>query len=358
MIDFKREADEWKKRKKRVFDEINKSGLPLVPFGTAPSESGGFLEQISAPIPFICDNDKSKHGSKQWGLDIAGADSLEQLGEPYNVLILVPFEHEIVPQLKSLNNPPHEIFRLDFYFEEDDPGEYFFKNKDKIENIENILVDDLSRKTFEAVLKYRVNRDPSYLQNIAFERSAQYFPKTLDGTPFLNDHEIFADAGAFTGDTVGSFLKATDGEYRAIYAFEPEPRSFEILKNAYKDSPDIHVYNIAVGGENAQIRFMSETTNSKAADTGLSVQMDTLDDIMKGVPVSFIKMDVEGAECGALKGSSGLIKTYKPKLAICAYHSDRDMLEVPLTVLSIRPDYKLYMRHYTNAAVETVCYAI
>lgn len=73
---------------------------------------------------------------------------------------------------------------------------------------------------------------------------------------------------------------------------------------------------------------------------------------------TFIKMDLEGAEQKALKGAEETIKRNKPKLAICIYHSDEDMIEIIDYLHNLVPEYKLYVRHHSTAAIETVVYAI
>lgn len=74
--------------------------------------------------------------------------------------------------------------------------------------------------------------------------------------------------------------------------------------------------------------------------------------------VSFIKMDIEGAEYKAIRGAAKLIERCKPKLAISIYHKVEDIWELPELILKICPDYRLYMRHYSIAQAETVLYAI
>ena len=69
-------------------------------------------------------------------------------------------------------------------------------------------------------------------------------------------------------------------------------------------------------------------------------------------------MDIEGAEVGALKGGSHIIKKQTPKLAICIYHSPEDMLEIPMQIKELVPEYRIYIRHYTDMMLETVCYAV
>ncbi len=79
--------------------------------------------------------------------------------------------------------------------------------------------------------------------------------------------------------------------------------------------------------------------------------------LLRGGGVTFIKMDIEGAEYQSLLGALKTIKKYRPKLAICLYHKPEDIIEIPHIILSINPDYKLAIRHYTTCNWETVLYA-
>ncbi|KAI4452566.1 hypothetical protein C823_007150 [Eubacterium plexicaudatum ASF492] len=82
-----------------------------------------------------------------------------------------------------------------------------------------------------------------------------------------------------------------------------------------------------------------------------TIDVDRLDAILPdGQPVTFIKMDLEGAK--------QTIQRYRPKIAISVYHKTEDIWEIPEIILKIHPEYKLYLRHYSVAAAETVMYAI
>ncbi|MNC55831.1 hypothetical protein D3C75_1053850 [compost metagenome] len=86
--------------------------------------------------------------------------------------------------------------------------------------------------------------------------------------------------------------------------------------------------------------------------------MVSLDSVLNGQRASFIKMDIEGAEMEALQGAQNTIVKHRPRLAICIYHKPEDILEIPLYLKSLVPDYKFYIRHYSNYTIETVLYAI
>ena len=74
--------------------------------------------------------------------------------------------------------------------------------------------------------------------------------------------------------------------------------------------------------------------------------------------ISFIKLDIEGDEIKAILGMQNIISKYKPKLAICLYHSYGDLVDIPILLKTINPSYKIYVRHYSMTAFETICYAI
>ena len=61
--------------------------------------------------------------------------------------------------------------------------------------------------------------------------------------------------------------------------------------------------------------------------------------------VSFIKFDVEGSELEAIEGAKETILRDRPLMKIACYHRSEDVFSLVSKVLSIRPDYKVYMRH-------------
>lgn len=74
--------------------------------------------------------------------------------------------------------------------------------------------------------------------------------------------------------------------------------------------------------------------------------------------VTYIKMDIEGAEGAAIDGAKKIIMEDHPKLGVCIYHKEEDLWELPYKIMKEFPDYKVYIRHHSNTTIETVCYAI
>jgi hypothetical protein len=93
-------------------------------------------------------------------------------------------------------------------------------------------------------------------------------------------------------------------------------------------------------------------------DANGAVTVAALDDWCRenAVKPDFIKMDVEGAEVGALRGARSVITSCKPRLAVCLYHRLSDMWEIPLLLREMVPEYRFCCRK--NAPfVEFVLYA-
>jgi glycosyltransferase involved in cell wall biosynthesis len=95
------------------------------------------------------------------------------------------------------------------------------------------------------------------------------------------------------------------------------------------------------------------------ADGGSTVRtLEAIDNCPECADITFIKMDIEGAELQALIGAECTIIRNKPKLAICIYHSDEDMLRLAQWIHEKVPEYKLFVRQNCNYFwAATVLYA-
>lgn len=181
----------------------------------------------------------------------------------------------------------------------------------------------------------------------------------------LREGEMFVDAGALNLDTSLRFMEECQNchvQNYKIHAFEPDAASYERCRKMLKTMPDaaIRLYQAGLWSEDTTLYF-EETGNAASRiakeKTGTSIKAVALDNCVSE-PVTFIKMDIEGAELEALKGSREIIKKYRPRLAISAYHKKEDLVELPSYIKELVPEYKLYIRHYSNAGVETVLYAV
>ncbi len=347
----------------QIISEINASKKPTVLFGWNKIQVlEPFFNKLNMKPEYLCDNDTNKQGRKFFGYKVISPNDLSKIYSHYNVLILAASHFGAMSaQLKSLPIPPQKIYCLDIYNEGSDTAKYYKSQEEKIRYIYDHLADDLSKRTFEAVINYRMYRNSNLLSEIVQPIESTYFPDPEDIPLLISHEEVFVDGGAFCGDTVENFVKKCPGGVcKAIHSFEPDPKNFSLLRESTERCPFVHCYQLGLSDTAATLNFSSSLGPSSYVDDNgtISVEVDSLDSILKEAPVTYIKMDVEGAERAALRGAEHIIQKYNPKLAICVYHSDQDMVEVPLLIWKMNPNYLLYFRHYTDLSIETVCYAV
>lgn len=257
--------------------------------------------------------------------------------------------------------------------------EYFQQNQDRIKNILSHLSDEKSRRVYINMINFRCGHDPKYAPKFVkgIADNNQYFDK---GLIQFGDNEVFVDCGAFNGDTIKSFLnnlQGGGGKFKEIIAFEPDPYNYKALTDWVSDLPGdvprhIKCYNMGTWSKKGILSFeANEGGTSKITQTkrttvknddyeSTTISVDTLDNILKDRAVTFIKMDIEGSELPSLKGAEKVISENFPRLTICIYHSDADMLEIPEYVMEKYPEYSLYIRQHAAGLheSETVLYAI
>lgn len=102
-----------------------------------------------------------------------------------------------------------------------------------------------------------------------------------------------------------------------IWAFEPFPENYKLLKENIKRFSDIHCFNVGVGSNNSMVHFDNgHEQNSgvvKISSTGnITNLVLALDTINFPTKVDFIKIDVEGHELSAFEGMTRLLQKDKP----------------------------------------------
>lgn len=242
------------------------------------------------------------------------------------------------------------------------PNHFYTKNVERVNAIANILADEKSKTTYRGMVNFRSTYNKKDFPSACYEET-QYFIKELN---FDND-EVFCDCGAYDGDTLDDFLKYCP-KYKQIIAFEPETANFEKLKKKYTDNK-ITLINAGVYDKDGEVSFyveensgVSKITDGTQIDTTnnfATIKVKTIDGLNLE-KVTFIKMDIEGAEFNALKGAKKTILRDKPKLAICIYHSDEDMLRIAEYIHELVPQHKLYVKQHATypCYAETVLYAL
>jgi len=250
-----------------------------------------------------------------------------------------------------------ETFLPNYYL--DLPSKIFL-HADKVRAGLRLLEEDFSRKTYLTQLRWRILEDYDDLPTKSDD--TQYIPK---GIFSFTENEVFIDCGAFDGDTVRLFLSQCQDTFSHIYAFEPDNINFRNLQNFLSTLPQkitskITILPVAVGARTTKLKFTTTGTASSmvSAVGDIEIEIITLDNLLSNVKPTYIKMDIEGAESDAISGATKIIQGATPVLAICAYHQQSHIWDIPLLIHSISSEYQLFLRAHEDEGWELVYYAI
>lgn len=281
---------------------------PIVVFGCG--EMGAKIyEELGQRITCFCDRNKDKQSEGFCGKRVISLEELVEKKEEYRVI----------------------IGSIDYYFE-------IYKTLQQLGiklTVDNSLI---VQKWLDVV-------------------SRQYFE---EGIISYGKDEVFVDGGCLNYSSAKRFLEECSS-VKKVYAFEPDRESAKRCKaEAVNTKPHEHeIIEKGLYSQNTELHFrnMGNGCSGIAEEGECIVKVCTIDKEIHE-PVTFIKMDIEGAELEALKGAAETIKRNHPKLAICVYHKPEDIVEIPKYILELNSEYKLYLRHYSDNAGETVLYAV
>lgn len=217
------------------------------------------------------------------------------------------------------------------------------------------FADDLSELTYLSVLLYRVTLRREFAWSVCIgTEQLIYCPSIFEYT----DNETLVDGGAFTGDSITPFLQVVGGWYNRIHAFEPDPDSFVELHKTLRKLPRSQAYLKGLARKADTLRFAAGHAMGSYIDENgsSSIEVVAVDEVVDG-PVTFIKLNVEGAECDALEGARRTISTYRPKMAVSVDHLPDDLITIPEKIRSIEDGYDIFIRHHSNEYWRAYLYA-
>ncbi len=280
------------------------------------------------------------------------------------VVMVVPIGRPLIAEKKVKQ---HQFKSLDYYsfykYSEldikhlpfwDGFNEDFKIHYDKYNKIYNLLSDKISKNQFYNIINFRLSYDINYMRGFSYIADKQYFEDFL---MLKKNGETFVDIGAYDGYTSEEFIRHCP-DYKSVYLFEPEEKNLSEARDRLSGKRDISFIQKGLSSRNQTLKFDVSGSSSKISSTGdVTIEVDRLDNLLCG-PVTFIKMDIEGAEADAIEGAVETIKEYHPKLALSVYHKANDFWKIPEHIFSIRDDYKIFLRHYTEGISETIMFFI
>ena len=309
------------------------------------------------PVAFIVDAFAFRGESVMDGLPVRCIDDIDDIVESN---IVIGFDNvEKTRAMLSLGkylvyNIWHIVSAGSFI---DWSNNFYEKHKSELNVFRNSLADNKSQKVYDALVSAYLGKDTTSLLSVA--DSSQYFNELTYSANTESD--VFVDCGAFDGDTIKKYVEFTGGRYKKIFAMEPLSENVEMLKENTRNIRNLNIIECGAWSCETNLSFKSDTSASSISETGdVVIKTATIDSLVNEERVTFIKMDIEGAEYEALCGAQKTIEKWHPKLAICVYHKSDDFIRIPAIIQSFKGanNYKFYLRHHSNRLSETVLYAI
>jgi FkbM family methyltransferase len=345
-------------------------------------------------IAFFCDNNPENVNSQCAGHSVISVEKLKQ--EHPGSLFVIPASLPNVKQLKDqlsrlgfsldkIHTPPIDALlyysnTVKLHWPAADLEEHatqlqntydlFFdqKSKDLFVHRLALLAGAIDYNSFKQFIQvfgdFISNRSPNLFSNPRYDENYFYFFSEFFP---LRNHEVFANVGALIGDCAIEFVNACKQkgyQYKEIINFEPDPDNFNKLSANMNHITNVRCLPYGLWSNKARLRFSNPnqsivgTPGCLDKNGSMEVEVNSLDQLLPNSEISFIKMDVEGAEIEALRGAAKTIKENTPKLAISVYHNRNDIFEIPLLIHQIHPGYKFYLRHHSTTFSETVLFAI
>ncbi len=347
-----------------------KRDLPVVIYGCGFGLEN-YLKQISRfgikPVALVDSNEKL-WGTEKFGYKIMSFEEFKNKHDEFLVCITTrpAIRIEIKKMLtENFNVPKENIVDAVFfkYASNDEFRTNVITKTNELKRVYENLCDDKSKKVLLNILKGRL------------ECNNDYFLSVFDENEYFNEYtktdfeECFVDAGAYKGDSLQKFDKFVGGNFKRVICVEPLSENCEVIKNVVEEQfrdKEISIYNSGLYSFSGKIYFEESHRDDSGKvqnneDTGVSIDCVSIDDI-KTEKVSFIKMDIEGAELEALKGAEKTIRRDIPKLAICVYHKPEDLFVIPKFIMDLNLPYNYFIKHHSDATLyahnETVFYAI
>jgi FkbM family methyltransferase len=218
------------------------------------------------------------------------------------------------------------------------------------ENESKILTD--IRKNFLKKITRINDKKFAYMQYffpiLHFEVPIFYHKLHMDSLRTLGNirDKNIIDAGAFVGDSALIFSKYTNKE---IFAFEPITIIYCLLLETIRMNNLTNVVPLRMGlGDKNETKsiYMQGSSSSfiekEGCFTESNISVTTIDDFVEkdNLQIGLIKADIEGFEQYMLRGAERTIKTQKPALMVCIYHSVSDFFDIKPLIESWDLGYK------------------
>ena len=232
-------------------------------------------------------------------------------------------------------------------------GDKLIEDCKKVSFVYDLLADDKSRESFIHRIEYMKNP----CQETAIQKNIDYKHKFFH----YQENESVLDGGAFDGKFMEEFIETVENKFANYYAIEPNRSNYDILKSRSSD-PRVKYFNTGLCSGNAYYEMeygMMQTSIYSRVGMSMKQQIrfHSIDSLFSKVPVTLLKLNINGFEKEALCGAKNTIKRELPNLMISCYYYVMDFVEIPYMIKKNYPEYSIYLRDCSSTIYDTVLFA-
>lgn len=207
---------------------------------------------------------------------------------------------------------------------------YYRSHWNELKKTYDILYDRVSRETMTEFMRTILQR--GFYKEEECDGRNKYFAgygrgKNMEVLYEHKEDEVWVNCGANVGDTVMLYL--ADG-YKAkrIYAYEGSQLIYKTLCRNIERLPE-------------ELKKMVVPINKFIAEgTGWESDIEE--------KITLINADIQGYELQLLHSMKDKIRSDRPVIAICAYHRDDDLIELPKFIEETVDSYVYVLRKYPS----------
>lgn len=335
--------------KKDIWQRLRECKRPIVLYGTGNGADKLLDEadRVDINISGIMASDGFVRNRSFRGFPVRSLLQIEEeFPEPVIVLAFGSQRPEVISSVLELSGR-HTVLCADVpvYGENVFNMEFFNSHRSELEAAYKLMADEASRKTFRNIIRFRLTGELQYLTS-CFSVKEDVFSELLK----LDEEESFLDLGAYRGDTISEFLRYTNGKYRHITALEPDLKNYRKLREFAKDMQNIQLFRMGIWSKDGELFFNGRLGRGSGINENGSetLAVTTIDTLYRRRPLTYLKLDVEGAEEQALFGGKATIRRDHPKINLALYHRSEDIFRLPLLLNEIQPLYKLFLRQHPH----------
>lgn len=349
------------------YDEIIIWGACLKPdeMGAEATSHGEAIEKLYSllrhngyadKVIFFVDSNTAVWGKTNYGKEIREPATL--LEHPQALVIINSISFQAI--LRSMENihVQNECMFIPYYFYHGVMGHPYDNAVAKKHLMEK-------REDIKELYYLQDTETQRYLNIIFFMRekaqddlyTKEFYQGTGASRAYFCDPELapegdvtLIDIGAYRGESIEPVRKMYGSRLKKCFAFEPDQNSLLHLKKyveANHMEDVVKIYPYALGDENGTITIMASGMMTIRSEEGGEQMKQRRFDDLQGIELTgdvMVKMDVEGAEMEVLRGMERLIRERHPYLAVCLYHKETDLYDVPKFLRSLYDGYRYYIR--------------